>query len=85
MTILTRLAAGVAIGALMLGNGAIAQDDGMPDAATFRSPPPETRPDTFYFWMNGNVSRAGIDADLQSIRDVGLGGVLAYDGSSDVP
>jgi hypothetical protein len=85
MGISKRWAAGAALGALLLGSGALAEDDGMPDAATFRSPPPDARPDTFYFWMNGNVSRAGLDADLQSMHDAGLGGVLAYDGSSDVP
>ena len=61
-----------------------ARDNG-PDPATFRDPPVEVRPQTLYFWMNGNVTAAGIDADLQAIRDVGLGGVMMFDGSSDVP
>jgi hypothetical protein len=78
--------AGVALGALVLGTGASAQDQaGMPDAATFRSPPAATRPDTLYFWMNGNVTRAGIDADLQAMHDVGLSGLMVFDGSNDIP
>jgi len=78
--------AGVALGALVLGTGASAQHQaGMPDAATFRSPPAATRPDTLYFWMNGNVTRAGIDADLQAMHDVGLSGLMVFDGSNDIP
>ncbi len=82
-----RRLAGVALGALALGGaGAVAQDrPAMPDAETFRTPPAETRPDTLYFWMNGNVTREGLDADLQAIRDVGLDGVMVFDGSNDIP
>ena len=33
-----------------------------------------TRPWTFWYWMYGVVSEAGIKADLQGMKDVGLGG-----------
>lgn len=33
-----------------------------------------TRPWTFWYWMYGAVSEAGIKADLQGMKDVGLGG-----------
>ena len=56
-----------------------------PDPATFRNPPADARPNTLYFWMNGNVSKEGIDADLAAMRDAGLGGAMMFDGSSDVP
>jgi hypothetical protein len=56
-----------------------------PDPETFRNPPADSRPDTLYFWMNGNVTREGLDADLAAMRDAGLGGVMMFDGSSDVP
>ncbi len=68
----------------MMAVAAAAQEQG-PDPETFRNPPAEARPKTLYFWMNGNVTREGIDADLTAIRDVGLGGVMMFDGSSDVP
>src|SRR3546814_7973795 len=55
-----------------------------PDPAAFREPPADTRPNTLYFWMNGNVTREGIDADLTAMRDIGLGGALMFDGSNDV-
>lgn len=56
-----------------------------PDPETFRNPPPEARPQTLYFWMNGNVTKEGIDADLQAMRDSGLGGAMVVDGGNDVP
>lgn len=33
-----------------------------------------TKPWTFWYWMYGAVSEAGIKADLQAMKDVGLGG-----------
>src|SRR3546814_18987230 len=56
-----------------------------PDPAAFREPPADTRPNTLYFWMNGNVTREGIEADLTAMRDIGLGGARMIDGSNDVP
>ena len=56
-----------------------------PAPEAFHNPPADSRPGTFYHWMNGNVTAAGLDADLTSMRDIGLGGVMAFDGSNDVP
>ena len=33
-----------------------------------------TKPWTFWYWMYGAVSEQGIKADLQAMKDVGLGG-----------
>ena len=33
-----------------------------------------TKPWTFWYWMYGAVSEAGIKADLKAMKDVGLGG-----------
>ncbi|MDC7684172.1 glycosyl hydrolase [Asticcacaulis sp. BYS171W] len=54
-----------------------------PDA--FKTPPADARPDALYFWMNGNVTREGLDADLKAMKDIGLGGVMVFDGSDDIP
>ncbi len=51
----------------------------------FRSPPAESRPSTFYYWMNGNVSREGITADLESMSRIGLGSVMIFDGGVFIP
>ena len=36
--------------------------------------PQDSKPWTFWYWMYGAVSEAGIKADLQAMKDVGLGG-----------
>ena len=77
-----RLATGVALAAMMAGS-ALAQ--GGPDPEAFRNPPQDARPHTLYFWMNGNVTAEGIDADLQAMKDIGLGGAMVFDGSDDIP
>jgi len=45
----------------------------------FFSPPDSYRPWVFWFWMNGNVTREGITADLKSMKRAGIGGVLIMD------
>jgi hypothetical protein len=41
----------------------------------FFNPPDEARPHTFWLWMNGNITREGITADLEAMDRVGIGGV----------
>lgn len=82
---LVRLTSGVAVAAIGSTPLAAQQPASAPDAQSFRNPPSDTRPQTLYFWMNGNVTQQGIDADLDAIAKAGLGGVLVFDGSDDVP
>ena len=42
----------------------------------FANPPPSARPWAYWFWINGNISKAGITADLEAMKRVGIGGVL---------
>jgi hypothetical protein len=42
----------------------------------FRRPADAYKPWVFWFWMNGNISREGITKDLESMKQVGIGGVL---------
>ena len=51
----------------------------------FRNPPQEARPQTWWHWMKGNVSREGIVADLDAMAAIGLGGVTIFDAGCDVP
>jgi hypothetical protein len=44
--------------------------------ASFRTPPDSARPWVFWFWINGNISKEGITADLEAMKEVGIGGVL---------
>ena len=40
----------------------------------FANPPATARPHVFWYWINGNISREGITADLESMARVGIGG-----------
>lgn len=42
----------------------------------FSNPPPSARPWVYWFWINGNITKEGITADLESMREAGIGGVL---------
>jgi len=53
--------------------------------ANFRQPPAAVRPQTYWLWMNGNVSRQGITLDLEAMKRVGIGGVLTFDGGAYLP
>ncbi|WP_082126366.1 glycosyl hydrolase [Aurantiacibacter marinus] len=44
----------------------------------FSQPPAEARPWTWFHVMSGNMSREGITRDLESLADVGVGGIVLF-------
>ena len=46
--------------------------------SAFRSPPPAARPQVWWHWINGNVTREGIVADLDAMAAVGIGGATIF-------
>ncbi|MBR1570553.1 MAG: hypothetical protein IJ651_07470 [Bacteroidales bacterium] len=44
----------------------------------FREPPVSAKPHTWWHWMNGNVTKAGIKADLEAMAAAGVGGVQCF-------
>jgi hypothetical protein len=80
--------AGAAAGALTvsfgLPRGASAARTGSMDAS-FRTPPPDARPHTWWHWMNGNVTADGITRDLEAMARVGVGGVQMFDVGVGIP
>lgn len=44
-------------------------------AERFNNPPVESAPWSFWYWMYGAVSKAGITADMEAMKQAGLGGV----------
>lgn len=44
----------------------------------FQNPSDEAKPHTFWHWLNGNVTREGITADLEAMADAGIGGVFLF-------
>lgn len=53
--------------------------------AVFRAPPAAARPWVYWFWMDGNISREGITADLEAMQRVGIGGFILMEVDVGVP
>ena len=51
----------------------------------FRNPPASARPHTWWHWMNGNVTKEGITADLEAMARVGIGGAQIFDAGLALP
>ena len=51
----------------------------------FRSPPPSARPWVYWFWLNSNITREGITADLEAMQRVGVVGVLIMEVDQGAP
>jgi hypothetical protein len=51
----------------------------------FVNPPESARPWVYWFWLNGNLSKEGITADLEAMKSVGIGGVLIMEVDQGTP
>jgi hypothetical protein len=51
----------------------------------FVAPPSWARPHTWWHWMGGNVSKEGITADLESMKEAGIGGAHIFDAGQGIP
>lgn len=51
----------------------------------FLNPPASARPHTWWHWMNGNISKAGITADLEAMAKAGIGGAQIFNVDQGVP
>jgi hypothetical protein len=74
------LMTGLALLALL---GSAAADDNL--ANNFVTPPAAARPWVYWFWLNGNITREGITADLEAMQRVGIGGVLIMEVDQGAP
>ncbi|MHB1766384.1 MAG: glycosyl hydrolase, partial [Phycisphaerae bacterium] len=85
-----------AAGLLMLQSGGPATASAKPDdraasaspeavANTFASPPFDCGPWVYWFWLDVNVTHAGITADLEAMKAVGIAGVLIMDVDQGTP
>ncbi len=54
-------------------------------AKGFVAPPQSARPWVYWFWLDGNITREGITADLEAMRRVGIGGVLIMEVDQGAP
>jgi len=51
----------------------------------FQAPPETARPWVYWFIMDGNLTREGITADLEAMKDQGIGGVILMEVNVGVP
>jgi hypothetical protein len=51
----------------------------------FQNPPDSARPGVYWFIMDGNISKQGITADLESMKAAGLGSVLLMEVNVGIP
>src|SRR5258705_9161991 len=68
---------------LMISTSRAADDDSLKSG--FRDPPNSAKPHTWWHWMNGNVTREGITADLEAMKRIGLGGAQIFNVSESIP
>jgi hypothetical protein len=51
----------------------------------FLNPPESAKPRVWWHWMNGNVTKEGIRADLDWMKRVGIGGFQNFDANLNTP
>jgi hypothetical protein len=54
-------------------------------APGFKQPPASARPWVYWMWMDGNLTREGITADLEAMKRAGIGGVIAMEVNVGIP
>ena len=64
---------------------ASAADRGAESAQGFVSPPDSAKPQTWWHWMNGNITKEGITADLEAMQRVGIGGAEIFNVLEGIP
>jgi hypothetical protein len=65
-----QLSLAIILGLCLSVAGAAPLEDG------FKNPPDSVKPWVYWFWMNGNISLDGITKDLESMKQVGIGGLV---------
>ncbi|HTL71986.1 MAG TPA: glycosyl hydrolase, partial [bacterium] len=51
----------------------------------FLNPPDAAKPQTWWHWMNGNITKVGITADLEAMKQIGLGGATIVNVDCGIP
>jgi hypothetical protein len=53
--------------------------------AGFQNPPESAKPRVWWHWMNGNITKEGIRADLEWMKRAGIGGFQNFDAALTTP
>jgi hypothetical protein len=70
-----------------VGQTAVTGQESIQDALErgFKTPPDSAKPRVWWHWMNGNITKEGIKADLEWMKRVGIGGFQNFDASLFTP
>ncbi len=90
MSVFNRLGVWLAVLTVLATTAGMAAEAPAPDDAVsleqgFVQPPDAARPWVYWFWLNGNITREGITADLEAMKRVGIGGVLIMEVDQGAP
>ncbi len=76
----------VVVVVILLGAwAAAAQNSGDALERGFKNPPDSAKPRVWWHWMNGNVTKDGIKADLEWMKRAGIGGFQNFDAALNTP
>jgi hypothetical protein len=73
----------LAVAALVQASPCFATDD--PLLAQFQNPPVSAKPQIWWHWMNGNITKEGITADLEAMHRVGISEANIITVASSIP
>jgi len=63
----------------------LSQNSGDDLESGFQNPPDSAKPRAWWHWLNGNITKEGITADLEWMKHSGIGGMQMFDGSLGTP
>ena len=71
----------------LLGFSLVSYSQSQPDELRrgFSQPPDEARPWVYWVWMDGNLTREGITADLEAMKRAGIGGAIIMEVNVGIP
>jgi hypothetical protein len=52
---------------------------------SFRNPPHDARPLTWWHWINGNITREGITSDMEAMQEAGIAGAYMFNVGLGLP
>jgi hypothetical protein len=83
--LLRRISLGAAIACLLAPSASTWAASPDPVASGFANPPQSARPRVWWHWLNGNITKAGIEQDIAWMARTGLGGLQNFDAEMMTP
>jgi hypothetical protein len=84
-TLISRISLAAAAVALTAAGIMLAQDTNDSLSQGFQNPPAGAKPRVWWHWMSGNITKDGIQADLEWMKRAGIAGFQNFDAGLDTP